>query len=164
MNHLCESCSICSFLPTQDKPRVFKVEVETSPSPLVLVIDQIQEQRQLDSAILVADILLAGVKYTYTPSIRCEYVGASFEDYQKAIARCAVWTNQLLPGRSVILSTVPGVYQMKVKGEVTPGQIFRSEAFGLVLVIPPLVSLGTGTDLPEYQSKVKRLLKKANLL
>lgn len=169
MKHLCKSCNVCSFLPVQVLPRLYSVEPDTEvgstkgSSPSVLVLDNLPSRGDLETVITVADSLLLGVKYTYTPVVRCDVEVAAISDYRKAVSRCSVWTNSLLPGRSVILATPMGIDQMKVKGEVTEGEIFRT-FFGYVLCIKPLFVLGGSSEFHEYQSKAKRLLKKAGLL
>lgn len=171
MLHLCETCSICSWLPKQDKPRLYKLEGGSvkgdSPfTPLVLVLDYLETQAQLDSAKSIADSILPTVQYTYSPVIRCESEGATEAELNKSSSRCAVWSRHLFPGRSVILSHPFGIRQMGITEPVMIGEIFISKAYGLVLPIESLYwyyNTGGHSAVREVKTKADRMLKTMRL-
>lgn len=166
MQQLCETCAICSWLPKQDKPRVYSIQPEGDDQPLVLVLDYLPTQAELEPARTIADTIFPTIKYTYSPVIRCESEGASQEELKRSASRCAVWSHQLFPGRSVILSHPFGIRQMGITEPVVMGEIFISKAYGLVLPIKPLYwyyNTGAHAELKAVKSKAERMLKTMRL-
>lgn len=169
------NCSVCTFMPKQDRERVlhwhpstvtdakeaFRNETEGNPAP-VLVIDNASSDQEIVDATCIAEILLEDVQFIYTNTIRCKYEQLTTEQRATALSRCSVWTGHMIEGRAIIISTLEGLKQLKVEKEIAPGTIVRSPRLGLVLCVPPLTSLH-GPELLAYKSKIQRMVKEAKL-
>lgn len=166
MSDLITTCNICAAMPDQDEPRMLRWwwgsrDVEEIDQDKVLVIDDCPDKRDVRRAVELARDLVRGTQFTYTTTIRCDYVlGELTADGEKmALNRCAVWTHQLLANRLLILSTLNGLHQMRITERVTvPGDLWLNHRLGAILCIPPLY-LMTGKEMGTYQSKVMRVLK-----
>lgn len=163
---ICATCNLCSeFMPVQDKDRLLLLEpIEVHTVPKILILDDTPERKDYDKAIRMAQLLIGPQTFTYSATIRCSFVPDALNQVQlqTAASRCSVWTNQLLEGRAVIIATMRGLFQLKVGIERVVGEAFRVPRLGVILCIPPLLTLKV-KDLDIYQAKVKRVLKEAGL-
>lgn len=165
MKELCAKCNVChAFMPEQKHPIDLFVNDQFAP---VLVIDDVRcDEEVLWGLEMMEELLGKGVPYTYTKTVRCTHVALNEEQGKEAVSRCSVWTNSLLEGRALIITTVLGLQQMKIGEGKEPGDLFRNEKVGVVLVIEPSyrmseVVLFGSTD---YKSKAKRAMKAAGLV
>lgn len=157
MDKLCAGCTICPEIPPQASPRVLAIDKE-GPRPLILVIDDVYHKSWYASNIdTMSEILGANVDFTYTTAIRCNYpIKSEKADEDRILSRCSVWTNSLLEGRALIITTKKGLVQLKLE-EREEGSMFKTNKYGLILVIPPLSKIAVVSE--EYKTKAKRLLK-----
>lgn len=163
---ICATCNLCEeFMPKQTKDRLLLLEpIGTSAVPKVLFLDDTPERENYDKAIRMAQLLVGPQNFTYTTTIRCSFVPDALNQVQlqTAASRCSVWTNQLLEGRAVIITTMRGMFQLKVGIDRVVGDAFKVPRLGVVLCIPSLLTL-TVKDIDIYQTKIKRVLKEAGL-
>lgn len=161
MNNICAKCNVCSFMPPQIGPRELSLGDDNAT---VLVIDDARGEDDLLLGLERAALFLGkGVAFTYTSSIRCTHDALSNEQQEEALAKCSVWTNYLLGGRSLVVTTENGLHQMKVGEGKKAGDLFRNEQLGVVLVIHPLhSSFDVSTD-SFYLAQIARAKKSAGV-
>ena len=168
MAKLCSSCTICSFMPTQEHQRVLRWhkadKLVGEDTAAVLFIDDAPNWESVDRGMRVV-LTLLDIPFVYTQSIRCEYQPKiiHYEDEKVALARCAVWTHHLLEQRRVIVTTEKGLRQMRIDPKtINVGEMKATVKYGLILHVAPLWSMATA-EVPTLKSKVDRLLKEAEL-
>lgn len=162
--NLCAKCNVCEDrLPVQVDERILILEPEDAPAR-VLVLDDPETKEDYELAMKVAARLLGSVSFAYSATVRCDHVFGemSLETLSMVTSRCAVWTNLISEGRLLILSTVRGLVQLKVGLEWKEGDVFRVGKLGVVLCIPPLLSLLD--EFPVYKRKVERAMREVGVL
>lgn len=162
LEKLCAQCNICvDLLETEDRPTL-SYDIGGN-EPLVLVLDQVQEEGNVSQAI-ERFLSLAGrnIPFTYSNVVRClkrNYLSdAKSRDALRS--RCSVWTHSIIDRRAVIVTTLEGLKQLRVD-ELKEGDIKRDEKLGILVVIPPLLS--EEMDETYYGPRVRRALKEVGL-
>lgn len=167
ISNLCKRCNICTFMPVQESERVMAV-TPVNTEPVVLIIDNAYQEGEWISGLEMSTELLGLTSFTYTSTIRCTFtdqdVARGSNDHQKALQSCSVWTNFLLEGRAVIISTMDGLQQMKIEKieDKEVGKVFRNARFGIVVVTPPIHSFNQNL-IDVYRPKIDRALKEVRL-
>lgn len=154
--NICAKCNVCQgVVPVQRKERILFLEPEPTR---FLVLDDPETQEDYELALRAACRLLGTIGFTYSATVRCDHNPK--ELIEAVISRCAVWTNLVSEGRSLIVSTRRGLSQLKVGDEWKEGDVFRAGKLGVVLCIPPLLSLSS-VEFSAYREKAKRVLREA---
>lgn len=158
MHNLCAKCNVCGF-PVDDAFPVLSALTNSDVQPIILVIDSSHNSKQwIDGQRETKNLLGDDQDFTYTSSIRCFYNKIEPDEKQKALQKCSVWTNSLIEGRAIIISTVEGLTQMHVGEGKAEGAIFKNEKVGVVIVVPPLYTFNDALH-QHYKPKVQRALK-----
>lgn len=165
----CSQCRVCTFLPEQDKQRVLRwhkvenpVEVDNAP---VLVIDDAPNWTGVMRGIRVTEVLLGDISYIYTQSIRCEHDpdAVESENLKIAVARCGVWTHNLLAEHKLVIATQKGLTQMRIASHDVPvGTLKKTSKYGIVFHCEPLWDMET-KRVPFVKALVARALKEVGL-
>lgn len=159
MDSLCATCDICRFMPKQSENRV--LVTHKGEKPKILVID---DQTPSPTGLDMANVILGDQPFDYTQTIRCWYDSGELYQAQidEALLRCSVWTKNLVGNYAIYLCTENALRQLSIGEERKSGDAFVNARLGLVLCIEPLGSID-GALVSEYQSKVRRLFKKAGI-
>jgi hypothetical protein len=161
MSFNCSDCNVCEELV--GKQEAERVHYFGNASARVLVLDDTNRLEWCMTAMDIAQALLGTeTNFTYTTTVRCESFSLGTKDREKVLSSCGVWTHSLLENRSLILTTVNGLKQMRIAPEKGEGDMFRSNQYGAILVIPPLVHM-RDSELNAYIAKTKRLLREVGL-
>lgn len=159
MDSLCATCDICRFMPQQSHSRV--LVTHKGEKPKILVID---DSTPSPTGLDMATVILGDQPFDYTQTIRCQYKEdeLAHKDLDEALLRCSIWTKNLTGNYAIYLCTENALRQLSIGEERKSGDAFVNARLGLVLCIEPLGSID-GALVNEYQSKVRRLFKKAGI-
>ncbi len=157
----CSDCNVCEeVVGKQERERTHYFG---NASARVLVLDDVNEMEMVIMGMEIAQSLLGlTTDFTYTTTVRCESASLGVKEREQVLSSCGVWTHSLLENRSLIITTVNGLKQMRIAPEKGEGDMFRSNQYGAVLVIPPLVHM-RDSELNAYIAKTKRLVKECGL-
>lgn len=167
---MCAKCHVCEFMPKQEKALCLEEEGTTPP---ILFIDDMYKTPDMSIVIASPKDYLVHITedvfginrqhFTYTNSVRCmPGLDVTDEQMEDATQRCSVWTHFLADNRLVIVSTVTGLSQLEIDATPKPGDLFRSLRLGIILCIPPILTMDRElSDL--YAAKFNRALKQAGL-
>lgn len=162
---ICATCNVCEGLvPGQPTNRFLALEADDLDTR-ILLIDDAPDTETVERALATAMRLLGTIGFTYTRTVRCLHYPDDMTDNELALvsSRCAVWTNQLLESRLLIISTKRGLEQMKVGADKGEGDAFRVGKLGVVLCIPPLDRMEKERTVTIYREQVKRALREVGI-
>lgn len=156
MLHLCKKCNICNLGYKEER-------VPSLGEGKVLVLDDFNGvSADYAEPIALSEQLIGSIPHTYTTTIRCNIAIVDEQLREKALARCAVWTNLLAQDRRLVITTINGLKQIGIGEEHQTGDVFKDERYGLVVVVPPLTDI-SASEVPIYKQKVRRAIREANL-
>lgn len=157
-SRLCASCSVCAFMPSQEKQLVW----ENASSPILLVDDRRTISVEVAIATIYDVFRLRAGEFSYTETMRCQPDGPLEADQiREALERCSVWTHNLASERLLLVSTVRGLEQLGVQGK-KEGDLFKTLRLGVVLCIPAVEDIEEA-DVPSLRSRFQRALKEARV-
>ena len=160
LSEICKTCELCTGLvPEQPRFRTLSEGFGDS-SDKILLIDDAFSATTWSLSKKKATELFQPIGFTYTTSIRCEtFSTPTIADEEIVLSRCSVWTNLLLDGKQLIVSTKYGLKQLKIASDISVGEAFRSSRLGIILCIPPILAL----ESKVYRTKIQRAIKEAGL-
>ena len=173
----CQTCSVCWKTRTASHPRIYAIG---DPDARILFIDDMPhvatEEWSPESTSLsykeyywgrivwtreACAYLVDGLPFTYTQAVRCEPEVLGDTDINPAVA-CGVWTHNLTPNRSLIITGRQGFGQMKLDVEKYEDyKMYRSARLGIIFTIPAIDKLED--HLKEVRTRLSRALKEARL-
>lgn len=163
MEGMCKNCTACEFMPSQrwERTLLLRNAFQDTPSLVLIIDDAFSVGRESVAMDRSKQLLDREISFDYCTSVRCYFkIGdISTDEFNDALSRCSVWTNQVISGRSLIITGMSGLSQLKIEKAHEEGDLFRHARLGVVLVTPPIISAEMDINFNSYHAKVQRALK-----
>ena len=154
MIEICRVCAICK-VPEQAHPRI--PYLGDLKSKIMILDTDLSTAPGYEKQVDVAHQLFGAKRpFLYTTTIRCKVPALPDEEERVLLSRCGVWTNLLMDGKALLLSTIEGFRQIGIdEAKFNAGEIFLEPKIGVVICIHPLLTL----EISEYKPIVRRGIK-----